>query len=70
MSIATVVTRGFGSFGSIADVVTRGYDIGAFVAPVHIEANVVLTRNTASVTLTENGSVIALDANTVTGTMQ
>ena len=25
MSIATVVTRGYGSFGSIADVVTRGY---------------------------------------------
>ena len=26
MSIATVVTRGFGSFGSIADVVRAGYD--------------------------------------------
>jgi len=25
MSIATIVTRGFGSFGSIAEVVTRGY---------------------------------------------
>ncbi len=29
MSIATVVTRGYGSFGTIADVVTRGYSIGA-----------------------------------------
>lgn len=29
MSIATVVTRGYGSFGSIAEVVTRGYiDVG------------------------------------------
>ena len=29
MSIRTVVTRGYGSFGSIAEVVTRGYSIGA-----------------------------------------
>lgn len=34
MSIATVVTRGYGTFGTIADVVTRGYTIGAFVARV------------------------------------
>jgi hypothetical protein len=32
MAIATIVTRGFGSFGSIADVATRGYTIGAAVA--------------------------------------
>ena len=32
MSIATVVTRGFGSFGTIAFVVTAGYSIGAAVA--------------------------------------
>lgn len=31
MSIATVVTRGYGSFGSVALVVTRGYAIGAEV---------------------------------------
>lgn len=31
MSIATVVTRGYGSFGSIAEVVTRGYTIGEVV---------------------------------------
>lgn len=29
MSIATVVTRGYGSFGTISEVVTRGYSIGA-----------------------------------------
>lgn len=29
MSIATVVTRGYGSFGSITAVVLRGYSIGA-----------------------------------------
>lgn len=28
MSIATVITRGYGSFGSIKYVVTEGYDIG------------------------------------------
>lgn len=27
MSIATVITRGYGSFGSVALVVTRGYSI-------------------------------------------
>jgi len=32
VSIATVVTRGYGSFGSIALVVTRGYSIGAALA--------------------------------------
>lgn len=32
MSIATVVTRGYGSFGSIAYVATHGYDIGAVEA--------------------------------------
>ena len=31
MSIATVVTRGFGSFGDIAHVVTQGFDITAVV---------------------------------------
>ncbi len=31
MSIATVVTRGFGSFGTIPFVVTAGYSIGEAV---------------------------------------
>ena len=29
MSIATVVTRGYGSFGTIGKVVTAGYSVGA-----------------------------------------
>lgn len=29
MSVATVVTLGYGTFGSVADVVTLGYSIGA-----------------------------------------
>lgn len=33
MTIATVVTRGYGSGGSIKFVVTRGYSIGAAVIP-------------------------------------
>lgn len=33
MSIATIVTRGYGSFGSIAEVTTRGYIAGAAVTP-------------------------------------
>lgn len=33
MTIATVVTRGYGSFGSISDVTLRGYGIGAYVPP-------------------------------------
>ena len=33
MSIAAVVTRGFGSFGSANEVVTRGYSIGEVVIP-------------------------------------
>jgi len=32
MSIATVVTRGYGSFGSIGEVVTRGYIAGVAVS--------------------------------------
>jgi hypothetical protein len=32
MSIATVVTRGYGSFGSIPEIVTRGYGL-ARIAP-------------------------------------
>lgn len=31
MSIATVVTRGYGSFGTISKIVTAGYDIGTLV---------------------------------------
>jgi len=31
MSISTVVTRGFGSFGTIPFVVTAGYSIGAAI---------------------------------------
>lgn len=34
MSIATVVTRGFGSFGTIPDVVRRGYSSGDTVVVV------------------------------------
>ena len=37
MSIATVVTRGYGSFGSIAEVVTRGYAIGEAVAEIAVD---------------------------------
>ena len=33
MSIATVVTRGFGTFGTASEVVTRGYAIGAGPTP-------------------------------------
>jgi hypothetical protein len=36
MAIATIITRGYGSFGSIAEIITRGYDIG--------EAVVIVTR--------------------------
>ena len=32
MSVATVTTRGYGSFGSATLVVTRGYTIGAAAA--------------------------------------
>ena len=32
MSIATVTTLGYGTFGSVADVVTLGYSIGAVSA--------------------------------------
>lgn len=31
MSIATVVTRGYGSFGTIGQVVTRGFNIAVVV---------------------------------------
>ena len=31
MSISSIVTRGFGSWGSINEVVTRGFSIGAFI---------------------------------------
>jgi len=33
MSISSVVTRGFGSWGSVNEVVTRGYSIGAVSVP-------------------------------------
>lgn len=33
MSIASVVTGGFGSFGSVALVVTAGYSIGSILVP-------------------------------------
>ena len=32
MSISSIITRGFGSWGSVNDVVTRGFGIGAAVA--------------------------------------
>lgn len=35
MSIATVVTRGYGSFGSINWLPTLGYSIGAPTPPAH-----------------------------------
>lgn len=39
MSIATVVTRGFGSFGAIPFVVTAGYSIGAAMIAVPCNIN-------------------------------
>lgn len=38
MSIATVVTRGYGSFGTIPFVVTAGYSIGSAIGTVFSQA--------------------------------
>lgn len=35
MSIATVVTRGYGSFGSVNKLPTLGYSVGAAAAEIH-----------------------------------
>lgn len=55
MSIATVVTRGFGSFGSIPFVVTRGY--GSYGAPATFD--IVLLTNDAYVSPSLFGSSFA-----------
>ena len=34
MSISSIVTRGYGSWGGVNDVVTRGYSIGAAIVAV------------------------------------
>ncbi len=47
MSIATLVTRGYGSFGSIADIVLRGYEL----------ANVDANASLATRGYGENGSI-------------
>ena len=58
MSIATVVTSGFGSFGSVNKLPTWGYDIGAAVTSPAYETRrhtlygTALTRHTLTATAT------------------
>lgn len=63
MSIATVVTRGFGSFGSIAEVVTRGYSIGAALALV-VGTPIIITLQQAGIDIDAGISIagISLDS--------
>lgn len=58
MSISAVVTRGFGSWGSISDVVLRGFGIGLVYADTTIAK--VVFRNTAQkiVGVVEIGKVV------------
>jgi len=63
MSIATIVTAGFGSFGSISFVTTRGYS--PFVPPAVYGSR---ANMNVSVTLTvgENTQEYSLEPNTMT----
>ena len=65
MSIATVVTRGFGTFGTIPFVVTRGYSIGAaaiFVEVLQRRLNITLEDRDASVILEPRSIDVTLEA--------
>lgn len=62
MSIATVVTRGFGTFGTAALVVTAGYSIGVALATDPV---IITVTGLASGPLTVTGA--ASSAITVTG---
>jgi hypothetical protein len=44
MSIATVVTRGYGTFGDIAHVVTRGFEIGVAITLITFTNRIVYSE--------------------------
>jgi hypothetical protein len=70
MAIATIITRGYGSFGSIAEIITRGYDIGeavVIVTPAERKASVLAEANTVTV-IAENRTV-TVDAENRTVTL-
>ena len=59
MAIATIITRGYGSFGSIAEIITRGYDIGepvVIVTPTERKTSVLAETRTVTV-IAENRTV-------------
>lgn len=48
MSIATVITRGFGTFGSVADIIRRGFDAAAQLISPDCVQEVVSTMTDAT----------------------
>lgn len=63
MSIATIVTRGFGSFGDIGHVVTAGYDTGVTVVPNEPGLEFTLPANRLHFTMPANLLQYTLPAN-------
>lgn len=63
MSVATVVTRGFGSFGSIGSIVRGGYAAGASVIPNAPGLEFTLPTNRLHYALPENLLGYTLDIN-------
>jgi hypothetical protein len=65
MSIATVVTRGFGSFGTIGQVVTAGYSIGDAVVvlvPLFRTLNMNLEDREATLNLEDRDATVILES--------
>lgn len=71
MSIAAIITRGYGSFGSIADIVTRGYSVliifpegeELFIVPTERLSFILLAEDTMFVTPMETTGFTPLTEN-------
>lgn len=63
MSVATVVTRGYGSFGDVAHVVTAGYLSASVVIPNEPGMEFTLPANRLHFTLPESRLAYTLPAN-------
>lgn len=61
MSIATVITRGLGSFGSIADVIMRGFASSSVTAAAAARWTVVFDNRSKTVVVGGAGRTVVFD---------
>ena len=69
MAIETVVTRGYGTFGSVNLVVTRGYAVGV-AAPAKYPSNATIESDGLSSTIESSANTSTITRTSLTATIQ